>query len=131
MASADESSVPEGLPELLTYLAETECTVPDELTRHLLRTVGVDMQDERALRMISLAAHNFIASVLSDAYLLRKQKRNKEQVGPKYLKQMGMSADEPTVLTTEDVSAVLEDAGVHVHQQMYYNDAKEPAAEAA
>jgi transcription initiation factor TFIID subunit 10 len=124
MAQADEGGLPEGLPQLLAHLAETELTVPDELTRYLLRTVGVDPRDERALRMASLAAQRFIATVLSDAYLLRKQKRDKAKVGVRHLKQMGMSADEPAVLTTEDVSSVLEDAGVHIQQQMYYMNAR-------
>ena len=116
--------MPEGLPQLLAHLAETELTIPDELTRYLLRTVGVDPKDERTLRMASLATQRFIATVLNDAYLLRKQKRDKGRVGARHLKQMGMSAEEPAVLTTEDVSSVLEDAGVHVQQQMYYMDAK-------
>jgi transcription initiation factor TFIID subunit 10 len=125
--SGVDTGLPAGLPELLRHLAETELTVPDELTRYLLRTVGADLRDERALRMVSLAAQQFIATVLNDAYLLRKQMRDKGKLGVKNLKLLGMSADEPAVLTTEDVSRVLEDAGVHIKQQMYYNDAKAAA----
>ena len=111
-----------GLEQLLAYVSENEMTVPDELTRYLLRTVGVDLRDERALRIVSLAAQRFILTVLNDAYLLRKQMRDKSRVTAKQMKLMGISADDPVVLTTEDVSSVLRDSGVHIQQQMYYMD---------
>jgi transcription initiation factor TFIID subunit 10 len=120
MEHVDSTGLPTGLPQLLNCLSENELTIPDELTRYLLRTVGVDMRDERALRMVSLAAQRFIATVLNDAYLLRKQKRDRSRNTTKQLKQMGMSSDEPSILTKEDVSNVLDDAGVHIQQQMYY-----------
>ena len=122
--NVDKTGLPDGLPQLMSHLAENELTVPDELTRYLLRTAGADMQDHRALRMVSLAAQRFLATVLSDAFLLRKQKHDKARQGVKHIKAMGLVADDPPVLTTEDLSSVLADAGVHVRQQMYYADAK-------
>ena len=116
----DDTGLPKGLQQLLSYVTEHDLTIPDELTRYLLRTVGVDMLDERALRIVSLAAQRFTTGVLNDAYLLRRQKRDKSRVAVKQLKAMGMSADDPHVLTTEDVSSVLQDGGVHIQQQMYY-----------
>jgi transcription initiation factor TFIID subunit 10 len=121
----DATGLPTGLPQLLQFLTENELTIPDELTRYLLRTVGVDMQDVRALRVISLASQRFVANVLSDAYVLRHQRHDKSRQGVKHIKAMGLSAEEPPVLTTEDVASVLADAGVHIQQQMYYIDAKE------
>jgi transcription initiation factor TFIID subunit 10 len=121
----DATGLPTGLPQLLQFLTENELTIPDELTRYLLRTVGADMQDVRALRIVSLASQRFIATVLSDAYVLRHQRHDTSRQGVKHIKALGLSAEEPPVLTTEDVSSVLADAGVHIQQQMYYMDAKE------
>lgn len=122
-----KDGVPAGMPELLNYLAENEMSIPDELTRYLLRSAGVDMRDEAALRMVSLAAHKFVATLLSDAYLLRKQKADKSRTASKSAKQ-ALQSSEGMTLTTEDVASVLEDAGVHVQQQLMYTQAKHQQA---
>ena len=112
------------LPELLEALAEDEPTVPDELTRYVLRTAGVDIRDERALRMVSLASQRFIATVLHDSCLRWKRKR--ERLPQKNLKQLGIThgANSKPTLTTEDVSDVLGEQGVHLATEMYYVDPK-------
>jgi hypothetical protein len=62
-----------------------------------------------------------MGSILNDAYLLRKQKHRQNA---KNLKLLGMNANSPAVLTTEDVKEVLANEGVHLRTQMYYADKK-------
>ena len=112
------------LPDLLEALSEDEPTVPDELTRYILRTAGVDMRDERALRIVSLAGQRFVASALHDSCLLWKRKR--QTLAQRQLKQIGISSTDTSkpTLTTEDRADVLADQGVHLSSGMYYLDPK-------
>jgi hypothetical protein len=119
-----DDATPSKLPELMDALSQDEPTIPDELTRYILRTAGVDMQDERAMRLVSLNAQVFIAGVLHDSCLLWKRKR---KLPTNKLKQMGLAqpAEHP-ILTTEDVADVLDDTGVHLNRQLLYKDPSKP-----
>lgn len=120
--SAD--SEPSKLPELMDALSQDEPTIPDELTRYVLRTAGVDMQDERAMRLVSLTAQVFIAGVLHDSCLLWKRKR---KLPMNRQKQMGLAqAPDHPILTTEDVADTLDETGVHLNRQVLYKDPKKP-----
>jgi histone H3/H4 len=110
-----------GLLELTKKLEDEEPTIPDELIRYLLRTVGVNVQQKEGLRLVAAATEHFMGGVMNDAYLLRKQKHRQTQ---KNLKQLGMSMSGPAVLGTEDITDVLADAGVHLKTQMYYANKK-------
>lgn len=123
-AEPDDTSAHSKLPEVMDALSQDEPTIPDELTRYILRTAGVDMQDERAMRLVSLNAQVFIASVLHDSCVQWKRKRKLPT--PK-LKQMGLAqpAEHP-ILTTEDVADVLDDAGVHLNRNLLYKDPTRP-----
>lgn len=111
----------DGLLSLLKHLEDGEATVPSELVQHLLRSVGADVAGQEGLILVAKAAEQFMGSVLNDAYLLRKQKHRQTQ---KNLKQLGMNASNTAVLSTEDVTEVLADAGVHLKTQMYYSNKK-------
>lgn len=119
MQRSDTPSAPPGLPELMQYVEDEEPTVPDELVRYAMRRAGVDVRDDRVLRVVGLAARKFVAEVLHDTYLLRKQ-RLKHSV--KNLKSLGYNPNAPATLATEEVSEVLSDQGVHLRTQMYYVD---------
>lgn len=111
----------DGLLALLKHLEEEEASIPAELVQYLLRSVGADVVGQEGLALVAKAAEQFIGSVLNDAYLLRKQKHRQTQ---KNLKQLGMNASTTAVLSTEDVTEVLADAGVHLKTQMYYSNKK-------
>ena len=107
-----------GLLAVLKHIEEEESeTIPGELVQYLLRSVGADVAGQEGLSLVAKAAEQFMGSVLNDAYLLRKQKQKQNQ---KNLKQLGMHKDS-IVLSTEDVTEVLADAGVHLKTQMYYS----------
>lgn len=116
------SEVPPGLPDLMQYVEDEEPSVPDELVRYVMRCAGVDVRDDRVLRIVGLAARKFVGGVLHDTYLLRKQ-RVKHSV--KHLKSLGYNPNAPATLATEEVSEVLSDQGVHLRTQMYYVDVTE------
>lgn len=116
------TDTPPGMTELMQYVEDEEPSVPDELVRYVMRSVGVDTRDDRILRIAGLAARKFIADVLHDTYLLRKQ-RLKHNV--KNLKSLGYNPNAPATLATEEVSEVLSDQGVHLRTQMYYVDVTE------
>lgn len=112
----------DGLLAVLKHLEDEEVeTVPGELVQYLLRSVGADVTGQDGLSLVGKAAEQFMGSVLNDAFLLRKQKHRHTQ---KNLKQLGMNASNAAVLSTEDVTEVLADTGVHLKTQMYYSNKK-------
>lgn len=121
MEKQPTDSAHSGLLDLLALLEEEEATIPGELVQYLLRSVGADVAGQEGLTLVAKAAEQFMGSVLNDAYLLRKQKHRHTQ---KNLKQLGMGSSSTTVLSTEDVTEVLADAGVHLKTQMYYANEK-------
>jgi hypothetical protein len=122
---ADAPAALASFHELMEFADENEPSVPDELTRYILRSVGVDLRDDRALRVVSMAARQFVASILYDVYLLREQKY--KHMNQKQLKQLGLPTNVPMVLSTEDITEVLAEAGVHLKTQMYYMNSKDEA----
>lgn len=106
---------------LLKHLDAEEPSVPAELVQYLLRSVGADVAGPEGLSLVGKAAEHFIGSVLNDARLLRIQKYRHTA---KNLKQLGMNGTNAEVLSTEEITEVLADAGVHIKAQMYYPDKK-------
>ena len=88
--------------------------IPDEVTQHFLNRAGFQCPDERVTRLISLAAHKFVADITNDAMVhskARAAKANKEggpPCGP--------------VLTTEDLAASCKEYGITLRKPAYFAD---------
>jgi len=97
-------------PELRARSAQ----IPDEVTQHFLNRAGFQCPDERVTRLISLAAHKFVADITNDAMVhskARAAKANKEggpPCGP--------------VLTTEDLAASCKEYGITLRKPAYFAD---------
>ena len=88
--------------------------IPDEVTQHFLNRAGFQCPDERVTRLISLAAHKFVADITNDAMVhskARAAKANKEGGAP-----MG------PVLTTEDLAASCKEYGITLRKPAYFAD---------
>lgn len=97
--------------------------VPDSLTRYVLRRAGFECRDERTVRLASLAAQRFLASVLEDSANIAKRRR----LGPAaHLRAEGLGRERTLVLTVEDAAEALQDAGVSVRPAPYYVDTTAP-----
>jgi transcription initiation factor TFIID subunit 10 len=113
-AKPDTAKLTETLSDLEDYLP----TVPDEVTAHILKVHGAQLQDPRLVRLVSLAAQNFLAGVINDT--LQVQKRRK-QASAWRQKELGYNAkDQRLVLTTEDVAEALKELGVNVTAPQYF-----------
>ena len=101
-------------PELRARSAQ----IPDEVTQHFLNRAGFQCPDERVTRLISLAAHKFVADITNDAMVhskARAAKANKEGGPP-----MG------PVLTTEDLAASCKEYGITLRKPAYFADTPQP-----
>ena len=90
-------------------------TIPEEVTNYYLQRTGFVTEDPRLIRIISLAAHKFIADVASDAmatYKLRNTGAKRDRDG-----------NEKVILTMEDLSASLQNYGVNIVKPDFYADA--------
>jgi hypothetical protein len=56
-----------GLLELTKKLEDEEPTIPDELIRYLLRTVGVNVQQKEGLRLVAAATEHFMGLSAEEA----------------------------------------------------------------
>ena len=91
--------------------------LPDEVTNHLLARSGFQTSDPRVTRLVSLAAHKFIADLSNDALQRHKQTRQVRPAG-----KSGKS-EARLVLTTEDLAASAKDHGITLRKPAYYADA--------
>ncbi|EIE18848.1 hypothetical protein COCSUDRAFT_68050 [Coccomyxa subellipsoidea C-169] len=109
------------LPEFLNSLEDFVPTIPDEFTEQSLERCGVDCNDKRIVRLVSLAAQRFVASALHDAKQVysRRQKQT-----PARLKEAGYDVkDRRPVLLTEDLAEAMLEYGLTLKRPPYYADA--------
>ncbi|CAK8679091.1 unnamed protein product [Clavelina lepadiformis] len=89
-------------------------TIPDAVTEHFLNKAGVNSDDNRVTRLISLAAQKFIADIVNDTYQLSKMK------GSAQTARSSKSKEKKMVLTMEDLTPVLAEKGIKVKKPAYY-----------
>ncbi|KAL1496517.1 hypothetical protein AB1Y20_016471 [Prymnesium parvum] len=104
-----------GAEELLLAMQQYNPILPDEVTRHFLELSGCEASDPRVVRVVSLAAHKFVADLTNDA--LQHFKARQQGKGGRL------------ALTTEDLVASCKEYGIHIAKPTYYADApgKAPA----
>ena len=86
--------------------------IPDEVTSHYLGLSGFQCSDPRVVRIISLAAHKFVADITNDA--LQHCKARQQAKGGKEAR---------LTLTQEDLAASCKEFGIHTGKPLYYADA--------
>jgi hypothetical protein len=90
--------------------------VPDELTKHALVSSGVSCEDERTLRMFSLAGELFLDELIEEARVVQQ---NRMQAPQKYQQAEGFSTgtrEKRSVLLTEDIAVALQEYGMRLYR---------------
>lgn len=97
--------------ELLRTMQDFTPILPDELTQHVLGLTGYQCTDPRVTRLVSLAAHKFIADISNEALVHAKQQR-----------QRSGRESQRLVLTMEDLEKSTKEFGIHMKKPMYFAD---------
>ena len=99
--------------------APTTCLpqIPDEVTKHFLRLSGYECSDDRVTRLVSLAAHKFVADLTSDAMQHCEARQQQARAHNKAGK-----GDTRLVLTTEDLASSSREFGISIRKPPYYAD---------
>ncbi|KFM26282.1 Transcription initiation factor TFIID subunit 10 [Auxenochlorella protothecoides] len=119
----------EELKNFIDSLEDAQLAVPDELTQYALRRTGHECVDTRTVRLVSLAAQRFIASLLDEAINVHKRRK----LAPaSQLKADGHNVrDKRAVLTTEELVEALKECGVNAKVAPYYADQPKPVSGSA
>jgi transcription initiation factor TFIID subunit 10 len=99
--------------DFITQLEEYTPTIPDSVTTHFLSTAGLQTDDPRIVRLVSLATQKFISDIANDA-LQHCKMRGAGQAASKKTK------DRKFTLTSEDLSQALSDHGITLKKPPYY-----------
>ena len=91
--------------------------VPDELTKNLLSRSGAVCNDDRTVRLVSLAAQKFLDDVIEDA----KQRQSSRAQAPLavqkaegFARQQDKEKDKRVAILTEDLSGALQDVSMQM-----------------
>uniref|UniRef100_A0A7S0NZF6 Transcription initiation factor TFIID subunit 10 n=1 Tax=Calcidiscus leptoporus TaxID=127549 RepID=A0A7S0NZF6_9EUKA len=114
-ATAAEREVAENL---LLAMEDYSPTIPDEVTKHFLRLSGYESTDDHITRLVSLAAHKFVADLTSDA--MKHCEERKEQQSRAQSK--GKGDVRRLVLTTNDLARSSSEFGISIRKPVYYAD---------
>ncbi|CAG8628276.1 9547_t:CDS:2 [Acaulospora morrowiae] len=99
------------LLEFLLLLDEFEPLIPELVTEYYFSRAGVQCDDVRVMRLMSLAAQKFLADIATDAFQYCKiRQQSRKNVGKR----------NKTVLTLEDLTAALSEYGVNIKKPDYY-----------
>lgn len=93
--------------------------MPDELTKHVLLSSGVSCEDERTLRLFSLAGELFLDELIDEARVVQQ---NRMQAPQKYQQSEGLSVgqrEKRSVLLTEDIAAALREYGMRLYRPAF------------
>ncbi|RHZ60071.1 hypothetical protein Glove_359g17 [Diversispora epigaea] len=100
------------LLEFLSLMDDFEPLIPELVTEYYLSRAGVQCDDIRVMRLMSLAAQKFLADIATDAFQYCKiRQQSKKNVGKQRTK---------TVLTLEDLTAALSEYGIDIKKPDYY-----------
>ncbi|RIB04814.1 transcription initiation factor TFIID 23-30kDa subunit-domain-containing protein [Gigaspora rosea] len=100
------------LLEFLPLLDNFEPLIPEFVTEYYLNRSGIQCDDIRVMRLMSLAAQKFVADIATDAFQYCKiRQQSKKNIGKQRNK---------TVLTLEDLVAALSEYGINIKKPEYY-----------
>ncbi|KAH7094029.1 transcription initiation factor TFIID 23-30kDa subunit-domain-containing protein [Auriculariales sp. MPI-PUGE-AT-0066] len=117
-AEAEQARKDRTLAEFLLMLEDHEPLIPEEVTDYYLQRVGFESDDPLLKRLLSLAAQKFVSDIANDAY---SHARVRTGAGAARGRPTGATRDKTkTVLTMEDLSAALNECGVHAKKPEFY-----------
>ena len=107
------------LAEFLDVMDNCIPTIPEQVTNYYLQRTGFVTEDRRLIRIISLAAHKFVADVASDAMATHRIRGKGEK--------RDRDGNPKVVLTMDDLSASLQSYGVNIVKPDFYADSDKAA----
>ena len=111
--------------DVLTQLEDYTPTIPDSVTQHFLSTSGLDTDDPRIIKLVSLATQKFISDIANDALQHCKMRGGPAAGAPggpggPSGGDSKKNKDRKFTMTTEDLSQALADQGVTLKKPPYY-----------
>lgn len=96
---------------ILEEIKDFDSSIPDPVVHHFLNYAGMQTSDQRVIRLIAIAAQKFIHDIVSDS--LQHCKLRGAQ-GKK-------TKEKKLTLGIEDLAAALEEYGIEIKRQQYFN----------
>lgn len=100
-----------GKSNILEAIEEFDSSIPDAVVSHFLNVAGMQTNDPRIIRLIAIAAQKFIHDIVSDSL---QHCKLRGQQGKK-------TKDKKYTLAIEDLASALEEYGIEVRRQHYFN----------
>ena len=113
----DAAQEAESLHKLLVGMQEYNTAIPDEVTDHFLKHSGFECPDPRVTRLVSLAAHKFVADLTNDALQHCKNRQAHRAQGK------SGKGDMRFVLTMDDLASSAREYGIHIKRPQFYANA--------
>ncbi|PAA59241.1 hypothetical protein BOX15_Mlig011002g2, partial [Macrostomum lignano] len=110
---------PVSLSDFFLQLDEYQPTISDRVTQYYLERSGLEVADQRLLRLVSLAGQKFISDIVSDAMHHCRAR----QGGPAAKRASGGSSGQPgkrLTLTMEDLGPAFQECGINVQRPPYF-----------
>jgi len=117
-SSEDDEDMQMNDPQLFGLLYQLENytpTIPDGVSEYYLNKAGMNTEDSRIVRLISLAGQKYISDILNDAMQLSKMKGSAQGSRSSKVK------DKRLLLTMDDLAPALAERGIKVKKPAYYN----------
>lgn len=99
---------------LLQHLEQHAPSIPDSVTEHYLNRAGMNTDDTRIVRLVSLAGQKFLSDILNDAWRLSKLKVSAQAA------RSNKNKEKRSALVVEDVASALQERGITLHRSPYY-----------
>ncbi|KZS94455.1 transcription initiation factor IID, TAF10 subunit [Sistotremastrum niveocremeum HHB9708] len=116
----DQAAKNRTLAEFMLMLDDYEPLIPSEITDYYLQRVGLECEDVRLKRLLSLAAQKFVSDLAADAFQHARIRTNPS--GARGRAPLGLAGKDKTktTLMMEDLTAALSDHGVSARKPEYY-----------
>ena len=88
-------------------------TIPESVTKYYMQKSGVEVLDERMVKLISLATDHFLATTVREAKQMSLLKHTQRSRG--YKRKADFATDEST-LDLEDLERALQEQGVFLRK---------------
>lgn len=105
-----KEDVPASASDLLEASRTYEGTIPNSVVRHYLENAGCEMESEELVKLVGLAAQQFVGDVVADAHKLRELRGKASAFAPEDKKK----------LTLEDLDEALRYQGIDAQRVPYF-----------
>eukprot|EP00126_Sphaerothecum_destruens_P013239 Sdes_comp22655_c0_seq1m21077 len=102
--------------ELLAQVEDFTPALPEAAVRYFLSKSGFSCNDERVIKVISLAAQKFVTDIATDSFHFCKARSTSQRDTGK----SGKTREKRYVLTVDDLSSALRGYGINCKKPRYF-----------